>query len=217
MNHPRTPFALCLLGLFALAGCTAPRGGSGAVSSASTGPAAAAATRLTLVGVDRSRSTENIRSQLLTTTFNIGTSFDPARDTMILYRFGSNCEEVYSGVPDDDDAFALILAKYVKQSDPVGGTNYPRVLELLAEAAANATEREIRILIVGDGVNDFSGDPKFARRYRYAARRLSQNPRIKLVRFWGVDVGAREEIRSVFKPLGPKLQVLSLDQNPLAP
>lgn len=185
--------------------------------SAFMGSVPPAATRCTLLATDRSKSTENIRSQLLTTTFNIGTSFDRANDTMILFRFGNSIEEVYSGLPEDDDSFALVLAQYVKESDPIGGTDYPHVLEKLAETADSSPESEIRIVIVGDGQNDFAGEPDFAKRYHEAAVRLAKNPKILWVRFWGVDVGTREEIRKVFKPLGRRLQILSLDQNPLAP
>jgi hypothetical protein len=215
MNSTRNIFAIiALLAVLAFAGCTPPQSQSGV---AFTGQTAPAAVRMTLLAVDRSKSTEDIRSQLLTTAFNIGTSFDRARDSFRLYRFGNSIEEVYSNLPEDDDSFALVLAEQVKQNDPVGGTDYPRVLEVLADAAANASETEIRIVIVGDGQNDFATDPEFGKRYRAAAERLARNPKIKWIRFWGVNVGTREEIRSVFKPLGRRLQILSLDQNPLAP
>ena len=211
-------FAVPLLAA-ALFGCNSsppPSGGedSGIAFSGSPTPDAK---RLTLLAVDRSRSTEGIRRQLLSTTFDIGTSFDPARDTFRLYRFGNTIEEVYSQLPEDDDDFSLVLADKVKANDPVPGTNYPLVVETLAAAAADASQKEIRIVIVGDGLNDIADDPRFEHRYRLAAARLARNPRIKWVRFWGVAVGTREEIRSVFRPLGTRLQLQSLDQNPLAP
>lgn len=190
---------------------------SGDGATAFSGSSAPPATQLTLLAVDRSKSTEAIRGQLLNTAFDIGTNFDPDHDAFRLYRFGNSIEEVYSQLPEDDDGFALVLAQQVKASDPVPGTDYPRVLQTLADAAAQASEKEVRIVIVGDGLNDYAADPKFEKRYRLAARRLARNPHIKWVRFWGVDVGTREEIRSVFKPLGSRLQIQSLDQNPLAP
>ena len=181
------------------------------------GAPAPTATRLTLLAVDRSKSTEKIRGQLLTTAFNIGSNFDKSRDTMRLYRFGNSIEEVYSQLPEDDDAFALVLAQNVKENDPVPGTDYPRMLETMADTADSATESEIRVVIVGDGENDYAGDPAYENRYRKAAERLAHNSKIKWVRFWGVDVGTREEIRKELKPLGRKLQIMSMDQNPLVP
>jgi uncharacterized protein with von Willebrand factor type A (vWA) domain len=206
------------LAILTLSGCSAPPPGAGtSTATAFSGSSAPVPTRLTLLAVDRSKSTENIRGQLLTTAFDIGTGFDRAHDSFRMYHFGNSIEEVYSQLPEDDDAFALLLVQEVKESDPVPGTDYPRVVEAMATTAEEATESEVRLVIVGDGLNDYATDPQFAQRYRSAAERLSRNPRLKWVRFWGVDVGTREEIRAVFKPLGRKLQILSLDQNPLAP
>ena len=156
---------------------------------------------------------------MLTTAFNIGSNFDQSHDTLALYRFGNSIEEVYSGLPDDDDAFALVLAQHVKESDPVPGTDYPKMLEIMADAAETASQSEVRIVIVGDGENDYAGDPAYENRYRKAAERLAKVSKVKWVRFWGVDVGTREEIRKQLKPLASsgKLQILSLDQNPLVP
>lgn len=209
--------SLAALAALALAGCATSPPGGGAGPTAFSGKAIPTASRATLLAVDRSKSTEEIRSQLLTTTFDIGTNFDSTHDTMRLYRFGRNIEEVYAGLPEDDDAFASLLAKYMKDSDPALGTDYPRVFETLAAAAANAPQSEIRIVVVGDGLNDFANDPESEKCYREAVKRLAHNPHVKWVRFWGVGVGPREEIRSVFKSLGSRLQILSLDQNPLAP
>lgn len=195
---------------------TPPTGGGGGATSFS-GPTAPTAARLTLLAVDYSQSTEHIRSQLLGGTFDIGTNFDSARDTLRLLRFGNDVQEMYSGLPEDDDAFALVLAKYAKGSDPVTGTDYPHLAEYLASTAASAPEKEVRIVVAGDGLNDFVNDPASEKRYRAAALRLSRNPRVVWVRFWGPAAGPREEIRSVFRPLGRRLQILSLDQNPLAP
>ncbi len=202
-----------------LSGCasTPSSSGGGVGTTAFSGPAAPDTTRLTLLAVDRSGSTQHIRGQLMNTAFGIGTSFDASRDSFRLYRFGNSIQEVYSQLPEDDDAFALVLAQEVKISDPTRGTNYPKVAETLAEAAADATEKQIRIVIVGDGLDDYASDAQYKKRYRAAAQRLARNPHIVWVRFWGLDTGTREQIRSVFKPLGRRLQLQSLDQNPLAP
>ena len=201
----------------ALCGCNSARPPEGGGATAFGGPATPAATRLTLLAVDRSGSTESIRAQLLETSFEVGTNFDSTRDAFRLYRFGRSIQEVYSQLPEDDDNFASVLAGQVKASDPLPGTDYPRAAQTLADAAAEAPEKEIRIVIVGDGRNDYAADPQSEERYRIAALRLARNPHVKWVRFWGVTVGTREEIRAVFKPLGKRLQIQSLDQNPLAP
>ncbi len=215
------PICASMLLVFAatISGCnsTPPSAGGGDAATAFSGSPAPPATRLTLLAVDRSQSTEGIRTQLMNTTFDIGTNFDSARDAFRLYRFGNGIQEVYSQLPEDDDAFALVLADQIKVSDPIPGTNYALVAETLANVAANAPEKEIHIVIVGDGLNDYKGDARLEKRYRLAALRLAHNPHIKWVRFWGPNVGSREEIRSVFKPLGERLQIQSLDQNPLAP
>lgn len=220
VTHVLLIFASMLLAsVAAISGCnsTPPPAVGGAGATAFSGPSAPTATRLTLLAVDRSRSTESIRAQLMNTAFDIGTNFDSARDAFRLYRFGNGIQEVYSQLPEDDDAFALVLAQQMKVSDPILGTNYAQVAETLANVAENAPEKEIHIVIVGDGLNDYADDPRIEKRYRRAAQRLARNPHIKWLRFWGPGVGSREEIRSVFQPLGGRLQIQSLDQNPLAP
>ncbi|MBS1712988.1 MAG: hypothetical protein JST30_01490 [Armatimonadetes bacterium] len=176
----------------------------------------------TLVSVDYSQSTEQIRSHLMSMSFDIGTNFDPQVDSLRLFRFGHNVEEVWdsnqqSSVDLDDDAFALILAQNLKKSDPIGGTDYATMLDAMADAAETTPEPLVRVVVCGDGWNDFKGDREHDTRYRAAAERLAKNPKVKLVRLWGVSTGTREEIRSVLKPLGARVQVMSLDQNPLAP
>lgn len=206
--------AVCVVG----AGCASSPGGSEDLSTMS-GPKPPAPIRDTLIGFDRSKSTEKTRAQFLGTTFNIGTSFDPIKDTMRLFRFGSTTEEFYSGLPEDDDAFAQILVQHVKESDPVPGTDYPQMLTVMADSAEQSTAREIRIIVIGDGENDFKGDPAYDKRYRAAAARLAHNPKIKWVRFWGVSAGTFEDLRSVFAPLvrQGKFQILTTDKDPLVP
>lgn len=179
-------------------------------------PAAAQAKRLTLLAVDYSQSTQEIRDQLLQTTFDVATNFRTDRDAFQAFRFGHRIEEFYTQLPEDDDSFAIMLADNVRESDPVGGTDYPAMLERLANAAQASQANEVRIIIVGDGQNDAAGLSGHMNRYRQAAKQLASNPRVVFVRWWGVDTGTREEIRDVCAPLGPKLQIQSLDQNPLA-
>jgi len=176
----------------------------------------------TLLATDYSQSTDQIRSRLMSKSFDIGTNFDPQVDSLRLFRFGHNVEEVWdsnqqSSADLDDDAFAMILAQNLKSSDPIGGTDYAMMLEAMAQAAESTPAPVIRVVVCGDGWNDFKGDPAHDARYRAAADRLAKNHRVKLLRMWGVSTGTREEIRSVLKPLGTRVQVMSLDQNPLAP
>jgi hypothetical protein len=166
-----------------------------------------------MLAVDYSGSTQDIRRQLLSASHELATDLDARKSSLFLFRFGHTVEEIYSGVPDDEDSFALILSRALNESDPMKGTQYPKMLQALADRAAVAREGRIRIIIAGDGMNDFTGDKRLAKLYRAAAKSLASNPNVVSVRFWGVQIGAREEIRAIFKGYDSKLQFRSIDQS----
>jgi hypothetical protein len=87
----------------------------------------------------------------------------------------------------------------------------------LARVAETSPHGRIYVLIVGDGANDRRGDLAADAHYRRAMARLAANPGVAFVRWWGVAAPWRKEVRAVRAPLGPRLQILTIDQNPLAP
>ena len=167
---------------------------------------------LTIIAIDYSGSTENIRTQLLAACHELALDLDSNRSDLVVYRFGHNVEEIYSGVPEDEDTFAQILGRAARGSDPVPRTQYPEMLREMARLAGSAPEKRIRIIIAGDAFNDYAGDSKFAKIYRQAAKELAANEKVEFVRYWGAATGAREELRSTFRGCDGKLQVRSLDQ-----
>jgi len=166
--------------------------------------------RLLILAIDRSGSTEAARAQILASINDFAGDLDG--DTrLILLRFGRSVEEVYDGIPDDEDSFALLLAKTLKQSDPQKGTDYPKLLQSLANYAKQAKESQIDCLVAGDGGNDFEDAPH-RRLYRDSAIQLASNPHVEAIKFWGVEVGAREELRLVFKGHDSKLKLSGIDE-----
>lgn len=168
---------------------------------------------LTMLAIDNSKSINKIKSRLLGSSYELGTNLKKDETDLVVFRFGHAVEEIYSGVPDDEDAFALLLSDAMKVSDPVGGTQYPLLLEHLAERAESASQSRIRIIIAGDALNDFQGDEHFMNIYRSAAKRLALNPKVELIRFWGAEKGTREELERMFKDNQTKLNIRTLGQD----
>lgn len=175
-------------------------------------PVAPADRTLTILAIDYSGSTEAIRKQLLVACHDLATNLDEGRCSFKFLRFGHRVEEVYSGVPADEEEFAAVLAGAAKTSDAVRGTSYSLLAQRLASIAAAAPERRVRIIVAGDGEDDYAGDPALAAAYRKAAASLKANPKVELVRFWGVRTGAREPIQATFVEPCPKLDLREMSQ-----
>ena len=175
-------------------------------------PAAAEST-LNIFALDRSESTADVRGALMSRAYDFGTGMAQG-DKLLVLRFGRTCEEFYAGdVPDDEDAFALLISQAAKTSDPIAGTDYAALLRDLADRASASRSKKVRITVCGDGWNDFSGDSVASEKYRQAAKDLLANPKVDSITFWGIEIGAREEIRTMFGRDETKLRILGLEQD----
>lgn len=198
---------------FAVAGALASTGLAGCGSTQSIRQTEGAGHKhLTVVAVDTSKSTEWFRNQALSTAFQIGSKVGGDDDLLVL-RFASQCEEIETGPPTDDDGFSLRLKKELGPSDPKPKTNYPRMLARVADIVASSKDAEVDVYVLGDAGNDFE-DARWIQRYVEAAKRLESDPRVKEITFWGVEAGTREEVRSIFSDKSGKLRLLNSDQDP---
>lgn len=166
--------------------------------------------RLLIIAVDNSGSTQDVRNHVLAATSELAGDLD-GETRLVLLRFGRHVQEVFDGAPTDEDAFALLLAKTLKQSDPEKGTDYANLVKALAVYATDAKEREIECLVAGDGGNDFE-DEWHRNLYRRSALALATNSRVDSIRFWGIEVGRREELKDVFKGHSSKLKLCGIDE-----
>lgn len=193
--------------------------------------------RLILVFCDRSQSTENapassdsprsgfqrnrnLRSLMIGQVLSLAKSLNQNNDYMMVYRFGNTTRELYSGYYESK-RFAEDVLEGLMPSDPIPGTNYAAVVEKASEVAKESSNKEIIVLIMGDGFFDDGQSIEMAKRYRKAAQGLLSNSRVTLVRFWGVtgdkDTGLdpRAEIRKAFEGAGDRLEILSDTQSAL--
>ena len=168
---------------------------------------------LVLLAIDYSGSTESVRKQLLAKSLELATELDASNTHFVLYRFASSVQEVYSGVPEDESTFANELKKAAGGSDPIEGTQYPKLLKELALRASTATDASIKIIIVGDGGNDFAGDPTYDAMISDAASSLQANPKVSYIRLVGVETGSREAWTKLFGGTNSKLQFRLFSQD----
>ncbi|HVT13619.1 MAG TPA: hypothetical protein VHE55_15245 [Fimbriimonadaceae bacterium] len=183
-----------------------------AVQPGNTGRAVAQPKCLLIIAVDVSKSTQYTRSQALSTVFDLAMGLDAKRYDLRIYRFSSKTEEVYTGVPDDEDQFSIDLANALRPSDPTQGTNYPLMVETIAKVVAESTDGNVKIDVISDGGNDFQ-DAASIKRYRKAATQLDNDPKVSSITFWGVEPGTREQLRNLFADTGTKLHLLNSGQD----
>lgn len=176
---------------------------------------------LDVIVFDVSGSTIGIRRKLEGTGGDTAEML-PLGHELRLLKFGSRVVEFYSGTIDSSEDFRRILRENVSPTDPVGGTDYGAVIERIAQAAEETRATSVCVLIVGDGISDTSS-PNAAKRYRTSAQRLVNNPKVREIRFWGVNadpdgdlrMDPRDDIRRMFAGSNQqKLRILNFDQSP---
>ncbi len=177
--------------------------------------------RLIVIAIDVSKSTEELRAAFLNTVIDLAGSLGPA-DHLRIVKFASGVHEVHDGDIGDLEEFELKVKKQVEETDPVGGTDYSSLAEELADICNKAPEAEVIPIVIGDGENDYRWDDERANRYAKAAKSLSDNKKVQVVRFWGLGDkpkewshygGPQKELRTVFEALGSRLQLRTPDQD----
>ena len=137
----------------------------------------------------------------------------PDDTNVVIYRMGSETEEVFSGPLGDAGTDSLIgtIKRDLMSSDSVKGTNFAKMANALLAFSKGFKGQSYKLRIMTDGGNDFT-DAASLRSYREAASQISSDKRLSSLDFYGVQPQFRQDIRSTFISAGSKLQILNQDQ-----
>jgi len=162
--------------------------------------------------IDYSASTEANRKQQLGQMITELESV-PDDTNVVIYRMGSETEEVFAGSLSDagTDAVVGVLKRTLLTSDSVKGTNFAKMAAALANFARRFKGQTYKIRVMTDGGNDFK-DANSLRAYRQAAMMVSMDRRLSSLVFCGIQPEFRQTIRSVFAAASDRLEILGQDQ-----
>lgn len=137
----------------------------------------------------------------------------PDDTNVVIYRMGSETEEVFSGPLGDAGTDALVgtLKRDLMGSDSVKGTNFAKMANALLAFSKRFKAESYRLRIMTDGGNYFT-DAASLHSYHEAASLLSSDKHLSSVVFYGVQPQFRRGIRDAFGNAGQKLQLLDQGQ-----
>ena len=162
--------------------------------------------------IDYSGSTAATRKQQLGLMFAELESA-PEETNVVIYRMGSDTQEIFSGPLGDSGTDTLIgpLKRDVLTSDAVRGTIFAKMTTALVAFSKTFTGTSYKLRVLTDGGNDYL-DAQSLKAYREGAITISRDKRMSSIIFYGVQPEFRQQIRTAFGSTGPKLQILSQDQ-----
>lgn len=162
-----------------------------------------------IYALDRSISTDgNRQKQIDCLTAELDEI--PLGSRIVILRFGSTAEEVYSDILTDSGTDTVIdtLENDAKASDPVRGTNFARMAEAVLRHISSSRAQEIHLRFLTDGADDFIGDPQNQSEYSKSAGAVCSDSRIKSMVFVGVKAGFREGVRSHWPSNSACIQII---------
>lgn len=138
----------------------------------------------------------------------------PENTWVVVYRMGSDTQEVYSGPIGDTglDSLTSMLTRDVALTDPVGGTDFAAMSEALVEFGNRFRGSQYHVRILTDGANDFAMDETNAKAYNAAAAKVAADERLTSLIFYGIEPGFRESLRATWGASSAPIEILTSDQ-----
>jgi len=124
----------------------------------------------------------------------------PENAEVVIYRMGSETQEVFSGPLGDEGVDALVhtLKKDLLVTDAVEGTNFCKMAEALSGFSRRFKGTNYKLWIMTDGGNDAT-DAASMRRLRREAEIITGDKRLSSITFYGVLPKYRRSIRQLFE------------------
>ncbi len=139
----------------------------------------------------------------------------PEGTRVVAYRMGSDTQEIYDGTVGDEgvDGVASAFRRAALASDPVPGTDFPKMAAALLKFSRSFPARGYAVRVLTDGGDDRAWDPASSHAYRRDGAALCADPKLAEIAFVGVAPGYREGIRRAFGKAGAKLSILVRGQS----
>lgn len=164
-----------------------------------------------IAGIDASDSTRPYLSAYVLSLSSVAMSLDDRSDAMTVLRFDRTCSEIYGPIPPaSSEEFQAQMVHYLRAGAKRRGTLPEFFYEQAAQLAAHASTKTVILCYTDGDIDDQSRTAEAE--MKEAAVELAANSKVCAVIVTGTLPGAREQIRLLMAPLGPKLEFREIDQ-----